>query len=190
MNYKPTLLIINGSFREGALSGVLARSLGEHAEGQFNVEHISVRTLDLPNFDYAHANHVNAQKFKQLIIQADGVLIISPEYHGCISGSLKNALDYLRFEFTDKPLGVFATAGSVKSGANAVNTLRNIGRSLQANILNEQIYLSKDELEEGQYLTGNLLKRYQTMLMQMKSIIAKNHLFNENYPSVNIAVVS
>ncbi|SET46113.1 NADPH-dependent FMN reductase [Thorsellia anophelis] len=190
MMVKPTLLIINGSYREGALSGILANNLGIHADAQFKIEHISVRTLDLPNFDYAHANHPSAERLKQLIVRADGILLISPEYHGCISGSLKNALDYLRFELTDKPLGVFATAGSAKSGGNAVNTLRNIGRSLQANVLNEQIYLSKSELEEGKYLTGNLLERYHAQLRQMLTVIHKNRLYAECYKSVNIAVVS
>lgn len=188
MNNKPTLLIINGSFRENSFTGHFAHILGTLANELFNIEQLSVRELNLPNFEYPQANHPSAHILKQRVLQADGIIIISPEYHGCISGALKNALDYIKDEFTDKPIGVLATAGSPKSGTNAMNTLRTICRSLQADVLTEQLNLSKQELTEGQYLTGKLLDRCESLIQEMQLRIAKNQYFYADTQNYKMAI--
>lgn len=189
MQQKPSILIINGSFSEGGLSASFAENLALLAQPYFACQTLSVRTLNLPNFDYPARHHPQATELKQAITQADGVFIISPEYHGCISGALKNTFDYLNDELDHKPVGIFATSGSAKSGVNALNSLRTICRALQANVLIEQAHISKDELEEGRYLTGNLLKRCQQSVNEMRETVIKNRLFAELEILPKLAVV-
>ena len=51
----------------------------------------------------------NGRRFKQLLLDHDGILISSPEYNGAFSPLLKNALDWAsRFEQEDeKPLSAY-----------------------------------------------------------------------------------
>ena len=47
--------------------------------------------------------------------QADGVILGTPEYHGGVSGVMKNALDLMGFEeFEGKMIGLVGVSGGVK----------------------------------------------------------------------------
>jgi FMN reductase len=68
---------------------------------------------------------------------ADGLIWSSPMYHGTISGSFKNALDWLQLlndrappYLTDKIIGLISTAGGMQ-GLQAVNTMEFIVRALR-----------------------------------------------------------
>ena len=63
------------------------------------------------------------------IHKADGLIWSSPMYNGTISGSFKNALDWLKLlgdrnppYLTDKVVGLISTAGGMQ-GLQAVNTM-------------------------------------------------------------------
>jgi NAD(P)-dependent dehydrogenase (short-subunit alcohol dehydrogenase family) len=69
--------------------------------------------------------------------EADALIWSSPTYHGSVSGSFKNALDWLILlaendppYLSNKPIGLVTTAGGVQ-GLQAVNTMDFIARSLR-----------------------------------------------------------
>lgn len=64
--------------------------------------------------------------------EADGMLLVSPEYHGSFTGVLKNALDYYWVEFARKPIGVIATGSGKMGGINASTQLQHVVLSLGA----------------------------------------------------------
>lgn len=64
--------------------------------------------------------------------EADGILLVSPEYHGSFTGVLKNALDYYWAEFEHKPMGVIATGSGRMGGINASTQLQHVILSLGA----------------------------------------------------------
>lgn len=68
-----------------------------------------------PNVELENASN----KLSQLLTQADGIVLVSPEYHGSYTGVLKNALDYLGTEFKRKPVGVAVTGSGKMGGINA-----------------------------------------------------------------------
>jgi len=71
--------------------------------------------------------------------QADGLILGTPEYHGEVSGVLKNALDLMGFdEFEGKLLGLVGVSGGRMGAHDALNTLRNVGRALHAWVIPEQ----------------------------------------------------
>jgi len=71
--------------------------------------------------------------FIKTISEADGLVIGSPEYHGTITGSLKNALDFLEGRhLRDKQVALIGTAGGSMGATNTVNTLQLIMRNLHA----------------------------------------------------------
>jgi NAD(P)H-dependent FMN reductase len=62
---------------------------------------------------------------------SDGLIVGSPEYHGCFSGVLKNALDLMRFdEMQGKMIGLLAVSGGPLGSLIGLSSLREVGRSL------------------------------------------------------------
>ena len=97
-----------------------------------------LRVLDLPHFVPRTAAPAAAQEFADAVFEADGLIWSSPMYHGTISGSFKNALDWLELlakrdppYLTDKVVGLISSAGGVQ-GLQAVNTMEYVARSLRA----------------------------------------------------------
>jgi len=74
----------------------------------------------LPHFDDSFEIPAEVIQFRQLIAEADGILICTPEYAFGVPGSLKNALDWTvgSGEFVHKPVAVI-TAASVGHHAHA-----------------------------------------------------------------------
>jgi len=78
-------------------------------------------------------------RLRSEVKQADGIILGTPEYHGSLSGVLKNALDLMGFdEFEGKMIGLVGVSGGRMGAFDALNTLRNIGRTLHAWVIPEQ----------------------------------------------------
>jgi NAD(P)H-dependent FMN reductase len=78
-------------------------------------------------------------KLKKKVFEAQGIILGTPEYHGGLSGVLKNAIDLMGFdEFEGKMIGLIGVSGGIMGAANALNSLRNIGRALHAWLIPEQ----------------------------------------------------
>jgi len=98
---------------------------------------IWIRDLDLPLYTAEHAIPAAAQEFADTVYACDAMIWSSPTYHRSVSGSFKNALDWLILlaehsppYLSNKPIGLVSTAGGVQ-GLQAVNTMDFIARSLR-----------------------------------------------------------
>jgi len=98
---------------------------------------IWVRVLGLPLYTGEHAPPPGAHRLAETVYQADALIWSSPTYHGSVSGSFKNALDWLILlaendppYLSNKPIGLVTTAGGLQ-GLQAVNTMDFIARSLR-----------------------------------------------------------
>jgi len=79
-------------------------------------------------------------KLRLLVKEAKGIILGTPEYHGNMSGVLKNALDLMGFdELEGKIIGLVGVSAGILGGIEALNTLRNIGRALHAWVIPEQV---------------------------------------------------
>jgi len=99
---------------------------------------LDVRELNLPMYtpDAVDVSD-SVRQMCDAVGNADGLLWSSPLYHGTISGSFKNALDWLQLlserkpaYLTDKVVGLISTAGGTQ-GLQAVNTMEFVVRSLR-----------------------------------------------------------
>jgi NAD(P)H-dependent FMN reductase len=70
------------------------------------------------------------RRLKQAALEADAIVLASPEYHNAPTGVLKNALDHLGFDhFDSKPvLSVCSTGGAV--GTSTLQQLQTIVRGV------------------------------------------------------------
>ncbi len=85
------------------------------------------------------ADSPDVRKLRDLVKRADGIVLGTPEYHGSLSGVLKNALDLMGFEeFEGKMVGLVGVSGGRMGAYEALNTLRHIGRALHAWVVPEQ----------------------------------------------------
>ena len=129
---------LGGSLREESTSRTaLQVALEGAAASGAGVELIWVRDLDLPLYTAEHAPPPDAHRLAETAYNADGLIWSSPTYHGSVSGSFKNALDWLILlaendppYLTNKPIGLVTTAGGVQ-GLQAVNTMDFIARALR-----------------------------------------------------------
>ncbi|SFI94100.1 NAD(P)H-dependent FMN reductase [Paenibacillus sp. UNC496MF] len=74
--------------------------------------------------------HPHTSELMDLVLHADAVVLGSPEYHGSVTGVLKNALDYLGGDhFGDKAvLSVSSAGGAV--GVSSLQHMQTIVRNL------------------------------------------------------------
>ncbi|WP_141433078.1 NADPH-dependent FMN reductase [Bacillus sp. 03113] len=144
------IIVINGSPRKKGRTGVAAKYIAD----KYSFEFIDLSTGDLPLFNgEEHQSELQAVKqLRQQVLEADGVILTSPEYHSAMSGALKNALDFLGSgQFTHKPVALLAVAGGGKGGINALNNMRTVGRGVYANVIPKQLVLDPQsfDLEKG-----------------------------------------
>jgi NAD(P)H-dependent FMN reductase len=96
---------------------------------------IDLETYQLPileeRFDHMEKPPSNLQQFCERLSQADGVLIVAPEYKGSYPGILKNALDYLPSQaWQHKPVGICTVSASQFGGINCLAQLRLLSLAL------------------------------------------------------------
>lgn len=108
------------------------------AEAGARTELLDIKQLALPMYDPANATPPDSvRRMCDAIYGADGLIWSSPMYNGTISGSFKNALDWLILlddrtppYLTDKVVGLISAAGGVQ-GLQAVNTMEFVVRALR-----------------------------------------------------------
>jgi FMN reductase len=76
--------------------------------------------------------------------RAHGLILGTPEYHGGVSGVLKNALDLLGFdELEGKMIALVGVSGGALGAVHALSHLRTVGRALHAWVIPEQVAISE-----------------------------------------------
>lgn len=139
MKDRLTVVGLGGSLAQRSNSlAALRIALEGAAEAGARTELLDIRQLSLPMYDPADDNPpASVRRMCDAIHNADGLIWSSPMYNGTISGSFKNALDWLKLlgdrkppYLTDKVVGLISTAGGVQ-GLQAVNTMEFVVRALR-----------------------------------------------------------
>lgn len=74
----------------------------------------------------------NKNEISGKLMAADAFIFVTPEYHGSLSGVLKNAIDHFWEEFQKKTVGVVAASAGRMAGINASTQLQHVILSLGA----------------------------------------------------------
>lgn len=134
------LQIIIGSTRPGRMSdrvGLWAVHVAKEMPG-VEAELIDLVDYPMPFFDEPISPQYNSdrkpieavKKWLDKVAEADAYVLVTPEYNRSYSAVLKNALDYVDFQFAKKPVAILAHG--VTGGAQAVSHLRGVLPGLQA----------------------------------------------------------
>ncbi|GGM84299.1 FMN reductase [Longimycelium tulufanense] len=136
-----TVVGIGGSLRVGSQSERALRiALRGAAEAGARTLQISGHDLLLPFYDPVTPRRTTASRhLVEALRRADGVVLVSPAYHGTVSGLVKNALDYVEDLRNDarpylegRAVGCVAAAQGSQAAVNTLSTLRAIAHSLRA----------------------------------------------------------
>jgi NAD(P)H-dependent FMN reductase len=131
------IAIILGSTRPGRRGEPVANWVLEQAQARGGAQY---DLIDLADYPLPHLDEAMSAKLRQyegehtkawsaVIDQYDGYIFVTPEYNASISGVLKNAIDYLYPEWTNKA-AAFVSYGAA-GGHRAVQQLRTIAAELE-----------------------------------------------------------
>jgi NAD(P)H-dependent FMN reductase len=144
--------IIIGSTRPGRKAEAVAKWVHEYASkrGDATYELVDIADYNLPLLDEAvppamgKYSQEHTKRWAAKIATFDAFVFVTPEYNHGTSGALKNALDFIYAEWTNKAAG-FVAYGSA-GGARAVEHLRAYMAELQIADVRAQValYLNSD----------------------------------------------
>lgn len=124
------ILIISSSPREKSVSSRIAKHLFDRFEG---IEALEVKLMDIRDYLLPHVQDVwkeqedVPEKYKDLynyVADADGYIIVSPEYNGSYTPAMKNLLDHFYItHYTKKPFGIVTGSLGPQGGMRAAQKL-------------------------------------------------------------------
>lgn len=142
------VVAICGSLRPGSYTRMALKVVlrGAHETGA------EARLIDLRDFQLICCDGKEDEtgypkdvfRLREEVKRAHGVILGTPEYHGGVSGVLKNALDLMGFEELEgKMIGLVGVSGGALGAVHALGHLRTVGRALHAWVIPEQAAISE-----------------------------------------------
>ena len=107
-----------GSYSTTALNMILDMAKGNEAETKL----LDLRQTNLPMLYAAKDDTHEIGQVTELVEWADAYILATPDYHGSMSGSLKNFLDYFWSEFAGKTFGYIVA--SHEKGLTVMDQMR------------------------------------------------------------------
>ena len=163
------IFAISGSTRTHSTNGLYIEAIAGLARDIFTVN-IFDGLADLPHFNPDLDNDhppASVAAFRQLIREADGVLICTPEYAMGVPGSLKNAIDWTvsSSDFSQKPVAlVTASSSGLKGHASLLETLRVIEAKMTEETALVISYARTKITETGEIKPGETLEKVQALI--------------------------
>lgn len=161
------ILAISGSLRQGSHNKGLLRAAREEApDGVEIVLWDGLRSI--PPYD-ADDDVVpgppEVEDFRELVREADAVLIATPEYNSSIPGQLKNALDWASRplatnSFRNKPAGVIASSAGAFGAVWAAAELRKVLGAMGARVADIELAVghAQDKFDEDGVLVDDAVR--------------------------------
>jgi FMN reductase len=157
---------IAGSLRPGSYTQLGLQVAAQRVEALgAEVEILDLRQMQLPfcNGGKDYSQYPDVQRLRDTVRNADGLILATPEYHGSVSGVIKNALDLMSFEeLSGKVTGLISILGG-QPNSNALNDLRLIIRWVHGWVIPEQIAIGQAYAafnSEGKLLDEKVSQRF------------------------------
>ncbi len=141
-NTKVFIPILLGTNRKDRESENVARWVLDQMEAREEIEtkFFDVRDFDLPKDNYGTEIGKDFPEWRDAIIRADGLVIVTPEYNHGYPGSLKSVLDLLLKEYIHKAVGFVGVSAQVWGGTRVIEAcvpmVRELGLAVTFSDLN------------------------------------------------------
>ena len=172
---KPKILVILGSTREGRRGEKVANwamsVLSKRSDANFEL--VDLRDWDFPFYNLPTSPSTEKgmyqseiqKKWGEKIESAEGFILITPEYNHGYPAVLKNALDYLWFEWNHKPV-VFISYGGLSGGIRAIEQLKQVVIELEMIPLIKSISIPRIKTlidENGKFIEKSYDKKIESL---------------------------
>ena len=174
--------IIIGSTRSHRLGERVAQwvELASKEMKDWDVTVLDLKKINLPFYDEISVPaemdrkypNPKVQAWSKAIEEAEAFLIITPEYNHSVPAPLKNAIDWLYPEWSNKPAALVGYSTSSTGGARAIEHLRNILATLAVATVRTGLTIGRAQDiidEKGACKDENLNKVLRTEFAQLDS---------------------
>lgn len=181
----PVLLGTNRKDRqsEHVANWVLAKT---RERDDIETQLFDVRDFVLPQDDYGTALGQRYPEWRDAVIRADGLVIVTPEYNHGYPGSLKSVLDLLLKEYIHKAVAFVGVSAQVWGGTRVIEAcvpmVRELGLAVTFSDLNFPKVASKFD-DNGKLLDEAYEKRVQGFLDELVWMATTLRWGRENVPS-------
>lgn len=186
MSDKPLKIVtLLGSLRKGSYNAMIAQALPQLAPQGVLIEALpSIRDIPLYDAEIQQEEGFPApvEKIAEQIRQADGVIIVTPEYNYSVPGGLKNAIDWLsrvpNQPLAGKPVAIQNSSMGAIGGARCQYHLRQILVFLDAMVLNKPEFMggviqNKVDEQAGKVIEQGTLEHLARQLAAFSDFIRK-----------------
>jgi FMN reductase len=163
------VMAVVGSLQEESITRVAVRHVADGLEAAgCTVDWLDLAEANLPmvntdtTFGAAHYAPLKAR-----VEAADVFVLGTPDYHGSISGAMKNFLDHFWKEFTGK---LFAPmVASHEKGLTAHDQMRTVARQCYAWSLPYAVsFMEKEDIADGQIVSEKFRDRLEMMIADVQ----------------------
>ena len=139
------ILGVGSSMREGSCSTLAVKIVLDFARRHgAEIRLLDLRQTKLPMYDpNSESNDPQIQKVEEDVNWADAFVLATPDYHGSMSGSMKNFLDHFWSEFAGKTFGYLCT--SHEKGLTVMDQMRTAVRQCYGWSLSYGASINPDE---------------------------------------------
>jgi NAD(P)H-dependent FMN reductase len=170
----PLLQIIVASTRPGRVGRAVADWVADVARehGGFEIQLVDLAEVDLPFLD--EPNHPSMREYTHqhtldwsaTVDAADAYVFVMPEYNFSFNAPLKNALDFLYYEWQYKPVG-FVSYGNTSAGLRAVQMIKQVVTTLKMMPIPEgvPIHFVGKCIEDGRFVAAEPMRDAATAML-------------------------
>lgn len=139
---------------------------------------LDLKQTTLPLFSTASNKSDAVDMATKMVKNADAFILATPDYHGSMSGSMKNFLDYYWSEFSGKLFGYICA--SHEKGLTAMDQMRTVIRQCSGWSMPYGISINGDEdFDENKNITNDQLSSKLDMLA--RDLVIYGKLINEQF---------
>jgi NAD(P)H-dependent FMN reductase len=160
------ILGIASSMREGSYgTRAVKRVLDAAGKHEAKTHLLDLRSIRMPMFnpDISNEHHEQMEKVIEDLNWADAFVLASPDYHGSMSGAMKNFLDFYWEEFAGKTFGYICS--SHEKGLTVMDQMRTAVRQCYGWSLPYGVSINGEEdfNEKGEIVNSLLVKRLEIL---------------------------
>ncbi|MBI2607879.1 MAG: NAD(P)H-dependent oxidoreductase [Candidatus Doudnabacteria bacterium] len=180
--------VLLGTSRQGRESEKVAKLIYDHISKSPEIETqlFDPRVMHLPQDDEDGGIKEQNKEWKDAIIRADGLIIVTPEYNHAFPGSLKRALDLLLPEYIHKAVGLVGVSAGGWGGVRAVEHLVQVVRELGLAVTFSDLYFPKVQDafdDQGKPKDEKVYKRIDDFMTELIWMAKALKWGRENLPS-------
>jgi NAD(P)H-dependent FMN reductase len=164
----PNILVVTGSVRPNSVNEKIVPLVVSELENQgATIKIANLKELNLPFFDGPasplsptfEATDERVKQWTQLVVDADGVVLVTPEYNHTMTPVQLNAVDWIGKEWEDKPIALvgYGWSGAHQSHATAREALA-VNLKAKVGDVQTNLHFKKDLDVDGTLLDETSVK--------------------------------